>query len=398
MKYVPKDDSVSSYLIYILWYVNDEKRPNLVSTENTDVVNTTERNTLKEYLKSINISPSKQTTYTTGKGGKVEPKEVVYEAAAVTFPRYDIPERLGNTHLMIEKYAALSKYFKKYVGFIDFPIGGFDAMYRYGILGTVHGKEDEDKKIIRGLNDGKLFPIENGLDLLERIDIKSNNRPKSLPPDREFIPRTLYGNRIKGSFLHYEKKTNVNTGTFQTILLNFKNPKDICWYYPMRVFLYWNDKFPYPGECVVLATTPACHRYNLSIYQDTTPFVKTGIWFETGNYSSGIVLDICGARNCKSLGNEDYAVTNRIISHGFLYKIAVRDRVLLIETTDYKLYPVGTKVALIKNWTLGSAKKEFYCDKVLMPKIDDFKNKAQYNTEYRIAPLSFFGIDKDTED
>lgn len=141
----------------------------------------------------------------------------------------------------------------------------------------------------------------------------------------------------------------------------------------LRHWLMSEDTFPVPGEFVVLLAKP--ESYHVSWFQDTFPFMYSGNFWETEYYSSGIVQEVIEP------DDDSDEVTN-------IYKVWIRCYEMYMRPTDFYLYKVGDRVAVLKgnlelvdnmDWTLlGSSKN------------NDSSSEIKPDEDWKIAPISFY--------
>jgi len=114
---------------------------------------------------------------------------------------------------------------------------------------------------------------------------------------------------------------------------------------PHRWKRYWinkEDTWPIPGEFVGLACKSL--PYHASWFQETSPFLYSGNWFDTNYYTSGTITEVI-----EDAENEE---TN-------IYKVKTRGLEQCLRPNDFSKYEVGDRVAIVKkngnptnfNWT-----------------------------------------------
>jgi hypothetical protein len=145
---------------------------------------------------------------------------------------------------------------------------------------------------------------------------------------------------------------------------------------PHRWLRYWlmpEDTFPVPGEFVALLAKSEL--FHVFWFQETQPLVYSGQFFENEYYTSGIVQEVIEP------DDESEEETN-------IYRVFVRGYEMWLRPTDFFLYAVDDRVAIVKetlelvdnmDWTL----------------IESFKNNESSSggspdEDWYIAPVSFY--------
>ena len=201
----------------------------------------------------------------------------------------------------------------------------------------------------------------------------------------------------------------------------------------MRLWLNKENKWPIPGELCGLLVKPLSLPPHCWWFQETSPFLYSGNWFETDYYTSGIVLAIFekkpdedeteGEEKCEVTGlskvydqrtgygdcvfaEENWLYYSEIgfnVSDvGIIYKVRVKDQDLYLKSTDFKEYEIDERVAIVKkagvntdnfNWHLLSPGKT-------VPG-NSFEDRQAYdlglsgklfelNADWVIAPITFY--------
>ncbi len=157
---------------------------------------------------------------------------------------------------------------------------------------------------------------------------------------------------------------------------------------------YWFDKdepWPMPGElvCLVLKTM----QFVVWWFQETQPFIYSGMWFETEFYSSGEVLEVFEPEP----GSEEVVSTYRVFCKG---------EELFLKPTDFLEYEEGDRVAILKNADstgkepraaylgyFGTEDLQFFKE-AYEDMEDDLKPHEKCVPHWWIAPITFYE-DKD---
>jgi hypothetical protein len=122
-------------------------------------------------------------------------------------------------------------------------------------------------------------------------------------------------------------------------------PEVIRW---TRVFLHDSLTWPTPGEFLGLAYRPMPYLPWFS--QDTSPVLYSGNWWETLFYSSGVVQSIIEEGGAGGIGDV-----------GATYTILVKGETVQAKSSDFAVYAVGDRVALMKQYD-SSAKSMTWKD------------------------------------
>ncbi|MFZ4436832.1 MAG: hypothetical protein ACOYOS_00230 [Syntrophales bacterium] len=99
----------------------------------------------------------------------------------------------------------------------------------------------------------------------------------------------------------------------------------------MRYYLRRDAKWPLPGEFIGLLAKP--WPSHVWWFQDTSPLLYSGNWFETNYYTSGVVTAILEPPEGLS---------------GPVYKCVVRGVEVCVASTDFYGYAVGERVAILR--------------------------------------------------
>jgi hypothetical protein len=152
---------------------------------------------------------------------------------------------------------------------------------------------------------------------------------------------------------------------------------------PKKWMRYWinnADKFPVPGEFIGILCRPVALPPHLWWFQESNPFLYAGNWVDAYNVTTGIITDVTleADRDDGKPGNQ--------------YDIKIQGCEVTLEGSDFLLYSVGDRVAVVKLDTIGvSAEKSFnWLIQNTFIKADEQTEKSNYI----IVPISFY---KETE-
>ena len=144
----------------------------------------------------------------------------------------------------------------------------------------------------------------------------------------------------------------------------------------MRYWIHKDSTMPVPGEFIGILCKPVAIPPHVWWFQESTPFLYAGNWMETGNLTSGEVIEVTreADRPEGSIGDE--------------YKVLIQGCMVTIYPTDFLTYEVGDRVAILKlDSTTAKADKSFtWLDQVTFKDTDEDTVK----TNYIIIPCTFF--------
>ena len=164
----------------------------------------------------------------------------------------------------------------------------------------------------------------------------------------------------------------------------FKGFDKILPFHSMRYYLRRDAKWPLPGEFIgLLAKSWPSHVW---WFQETSPLLYSGNWFETNYYTSGVVTAIL-----QPLAG----------SIGLAYKCVVRGVEVCIAASDFYTYAVGDRVAILRindlgrflDTTSGNFKWKEMADLTAWAKMaKDTPSNLAYtvNPNMMILPMSFY--------
>ncbi len=149
---------------------------------------------------------------------------------------------------------------------------------------------------------------------------------------------------------------------------------------PKKWLRYWIHKdstMPVPGEFIGLLTRPVAAPPHVWWFQESAPFLYAGNWMETGNLTSGVVMERTLEEDRLDGGTGD------------LYLVKIQGCELMIEATDFCRYSVGDRVAVLKTGSLAPAEKAYSSNDQKYLKESDTKTLV-INTDRVIVPLNFY--------
>jgi len=267
----------------------------------------------------------------------------------------------------------------------------------------------------------------------ESLDEPAPDDSYEVVPGGELLPP--YGSlevKLKGLNL-YEK-------AYLSVCLDTEYPADemteeesITPHNWMRLWLGKNNQWPIPGEMCGLLVKPLSLPPHCWWFQETSPFLYSGNFFETDYYTSGIVLAIFEEKEVENpvVGEERCIVTGTSSTYsqraghgdrvfdkgdyfyyseigfnvspvGLIYKVRVKDQDLYLKSTDFKGYEIEERVSIVKK--TGIDTENFNWHSLTPGKIvpgDSFEERQAYdlrlsgklfelNADWVIAPITFY--------
>jgi len=195
-------------------------------------------------------------------------------------------------------------------------------------------KEPKDTSVFLAIPVGQLGVMEV-LSLLRETEMEEDSF--AVPSDEApvtgggmFPPKTVNFNKCLGTHI-YERSYLTVAGNTVYPASEFSGCTPVKPHYWLRVYILSTDTCPVPGEFIgVLAKpTPIPHVW---WFQESSPFLYAGNWFETQYWTSGVVKAI------HDLDDVSYKC----------YEVLVKGITLYLKPTDFKQYEVGDRVAIVK--------------------------------------------------
>lgn len=147
----------------------------------------------------------------------------------------------------------------------------------------------------------------------------------------------------------------------------------------MRYWFHNDDTFPIPGEFLGILCKPLALPPHVWWFQETSPFLYAGNWFETYNLTGGVITEITLEANRTDNGI------------GKQYKIKVQGREIILNASDFSSYSVGDRVGILKveSVTDTTQTKPFmWTDQVRILESDT--ESIEVNEDYVIIPIEFY--------
>ncbi len=154
----------------------------------------------------------------------------------------------------------------------------------------------------------------------------------------------------------------------------------------MRYWIHKDSTLPVPGEFIGILTRAVAAPPHVWWFQESNPFLYAGNWVETRHFTSGIITKV-------TLEKDRGGAT------GNLYKIRVQGCEIQIAASDFLVYSVGDRVAVlkmkkaspsnVKTSSLTPMTASFtFLDETYLKESDG--KKTGTNTDYIIIPITFY--------
>lgn len=261
-------------------------------------------------------------------------------------------------------------------GYVTFPVG------QLGVMEVVSLMQET------GLSGNKFTAVDSLPTYWPKpalIDVPDSDKPALQSPP-EIFPAMKDGsgkilagqNYCYGRHLIEDAYLTVADG-MELYSSNMKEyPEDVK---PKKWMRYWiknNDTFPVPGEFIGILCRPVACPPHVWWFQESSPFLYAGHWMETWNLTSGVVTEVIleAARTDSGTGNQ--------------YKAKIQGCEVLIDATDFLLYSVGDRVAVMKvASTAAVATKSFtWLDQPTFKETDELTIR----TDFVILPSTYYKL------
>jgi len=136
------------------------------------------------------------------------------------------------------------------------------------------------------------------------------------------------------------------------------------------------DKLPVPGEFIGILIKPLSVPPHVWWFQESTPLLYAGNWVETENLTSGVITQVTleANRTDGGVGNEYWVKINGIECIAY--------------ASDFKLYAVDERVAVLKRWTTSEKSVRSFTWKDQRDGQHPVKNEV--TQEFMIMPITFY--------
>jgi hypothetical protein len=137
-----------------------------------------------------------------------------------------------------------------------------------------------------------------------------------------------------------------------------------------------------PGEFLGILCRPVACPPHVWWFQESSPFLYAGNWVETGNLTSGVVTVVT-----LEADREDGGIGNQ-------YNVKVQGCEIIVDATDFLLYAVGDRVAVLKlESTVASATKSFtWLDQYAFKETDSDVDKGRMHSTFLILPATYYKV------
>lgn len=253
-----------------------------------------------------------------------------------------------------------------YVGYITFPVGQLGVMevislfFETDVAGYKHDAKDIKTKTEPAAE-----------------EIPVTKSPAELFPGTEnAASNKCYGKHLieKGYLIPEAVKRDLEPIALDLIFY-IDDVKPKRW---MRYWIHKESKFPVPGEFVGILCKPLVTPPHVWWFQESTPFLYAGNWMETGNLTSGIITKVTleEDRDDDGIGNQ--------------YDIEIEGCEVTLEASDFFLYKVGDRVAVLKMDSTTTKAERAFTWNDQREIVFDSSDKGTIITNYIIVPLIFY--------
>ena len=143
-----------------------------------------------------------------------------------------------------------------------------------------------------------------------------------------------------------------------------------------KVWIKKTDKYPVPGEFIGILVKPLSVPPHVWWFQESTPLLYAGNWVETQNLTSGVITQVTLEVNRTDGGVGDE------------YWVKINGIEIIAYASDFKLYEVGDRVAILKRWTTGVKATRSFTWKDQRDGQHPIKDQA--SLEFVIMPITFY--------
>lgn len=245
-------------------------------------------------------------------------------------------------------------------GCLLFPVGQLGVMEMISYFQETWTEEDD-------------FALDAGGEAIHVVE-----DPEMFPPISEIELDKSYGEiLIRNGYLIPEDKQEVFEYLQKEENLTVADyPEDIAPKTWARLWITREDEMPVPGEFIGILIKPILVPPHVWWFQETAPFIYAGNWVETQNLTSGVITSVTleADRTDGEIGNE--------------YKVKVNGTEITAYASDFKLYAVNDRVAILKRWTTAEAATKAFT--WLDQKNGTHPVKDEKSYEFVILPITFY--------
>jgi len=262
-----------------------------------------------------------------------------------------------------------------YAGYISFPIGQLGVMEVISLIQEtlLSGYQFSSTNTVALQAKGAIVPDDD-----EKPYAKP---PEMFPAIKDDSGNALAGtNKCYGTHLMESAYLTPEASKRDVELLSKKLERYAEAVEPKMWMRYWIHKestLPIPGEFIGIICKPALPPH-VWWFQESSPFLYAGNWMETGNLTSGVITEVILEEN-----RTDGLEGNR-------YKAKIHGCEVVVEASDYFLYAVGDRVAIMKiDSTVSKRAASFtWNDQVALKS----ENEGVAKANYVIIPATYYKI------
>lgn len=247
----------------------------------------------------------------------------------------------------------------KLAGCILFPVGQLGIMEVISYFQETWTEEEDfaldDYEDIIKVEDPEMFPPISEMELDKSYGEILIEKGYLIPEDKQDV------------FEYLQKETNLTVEGYKEDIA----PK--TW---ARLWIKNEDVFPVPGEFIGILIKPVLAPPHVWWFQESVPLLYAGNWVETQNLTSGIITQVTleASRTDGGVGNE--------------YKIKINGTEITAYASDFKLYAVKDRVAVLKRWTTSSAATRSFT--WVDQRDGQHPVKNEKSEEFTILPITFY--------
>lgn len=254
-----------------------------------------------------------------------------------------------------------------YAGYISFPVGQLGVMEIISLI--------RESDISGYLYDGEMIKA--------KIEAESDERPVVQNPAALFPQLTdkpidkCYGKHLieKGYVVPTSVERDMELMA-QELLVYSEDVRPKKW---MRYWIHKESKWPIPGEFVGILCKPLITPPHVWWFQESYPFLYSGNWIETANLTSGEITEVIleEDRTDEGIGN--------------IYKIKIEGCEVYLEASDFFVYKVGDRVAVLKMDSTEIKQTKSFTWQDQRGIVFDSSDKDTIIENYIIIPATFYG-------
>jgi len=253
-----------------------------------------------------------------------------------------------------------------YVGYITFPVGQLGVMEVISLI--------QETNVAGYKHDGKDIKAAVAPDAEEAPVAKS---PAELFPDTGSAGNNkCYGKHLieRGYLIPDAVKRDVELLS-KEMKAYAEDVKPKMW---MRYWIHKESTLPVPGEFIGILCKPVAAPPHVWWFQESNPFIYAGNWMETWNLTSGVITKVTLEEDRED--DED----------GNQYDIKIEGCEVTLEASDFFLYKVGDRVAVVKMDSIETKATKSFTWIDQKETVFDSTDKGKIITNYIVVPLVFY--------